>query len=193
MTRSQVTSEVLNHKAGDSLNQSTLYYLVESKVLPESPEEFKQQIQDGETFDSEFIGASPDDCRAWAKENQCKVNFIEHDVIAIVDARSAEDKTIIMSCFVRETMYDEDEPFPPWGTLPRAEDVNTWFDYRIEYSFGFTVRVYWNMHGSDLTYPAFFGKKEDFTDENGVFDVAKAQKFSLEYDPDLYTSPPPRL
>ena len=148
-------------------------------------------MRDGETFDSEFIGASPDDCRAWAKENQYKVNFIEQNVIAIVDARSAEDKTIIMSCFVRESMYDEDELFPPWGTLPREEDLNTWLDYRIEYPFSFTVKVYWNMHSSELTYPAFLGKKEDFTDEHGVFDVTNAQKFSWTLW--LISSPLPRI
>ncbi len=124
------------------------------------------------------------------KRTNARVNFIEHDVIAIVDARSTEDKTIIMSAlFVRETMYDEDEPFPPWSTLPRAEDVNTWFDYRTNIPSAL-LPEYTGICTALISSPILPSSgKEDFTDENGVFDVAKAQKFSLEYDPDLYTLP----
>jgi hypothetical protein len=49
------------------------------------------RLRDDETFDTDFIGASEEECQQWVKENGARVNFITHDLIAIADARSAKD------------------------------------------------------------------------------------------------------
>jgi hypothetical protein len=183
---------VLNHKSED--DTCTQYYLVESKTLPAERSGFKTELQDGETFESDFIGASPEECKAWTREKQFQVNFIEQDILAILDARSAQDKTIVMSCYICPEMCEPPRMiFPPFGILPRPQDANTWSDYRIEYPYGSAIVSFWNFCGPVVTYPALLGKKEDFTDEHGVFDVAGAERFCVSYNPDEYFAGPPRL
>jgi hypothetical protein len=79
------------------------FLLVESRVCPTGAEGFKKGLGDDETFETEFIGASEEDCQRWVQENTR--NFIVADLIAIADARTAKDGTILIQPYQQE--------FPP--------------------------------------------------------------------------------
>jgi hypothetical protein len=86
-----------------------LFYLVQSRLCPTSSEEFELRLLDDETIETDFIGASEEDCQQWVKENAARVNFIAPDLIAIADARSAKDGTILIQVYqddyVKESCY----------------------------------------------------------------------------------------
>jgi hypothetical protein len=152
-----------------------MFYLVESHVCPSNYEGFKLELKDDETFETDFIGASEQDCQKWALEKQFQVNFIEQDIIAIVDARSARDDTLLIQYYARELdPLDPPEPaleFGEFGVLPR----NTWYDFRIDYKGADWVHIHLMYGPIDSVYPTYFGRKEELTDERGVFNVAKAE------------------
>jgi hypothetical protein len=162
-----------------------LYYLVESNICPDKREGFRIELQDGETFNSDFINASKEQCQNWALDKwyQAKVKFIEPNVIAIADERSARDGTLLMSYYYPEVSPEEPTfEFNGWGPLPPK--ANTWYDFRIDH------RAADDFHGSLLwfsresAYPIYFGCPEKFTDETGVFDVFKAVKYMNGEDSD---------
>src|SRR5205814_9191488 len=86
-----------------------LFHLVESRVCPTSSEGFKTGLGDNETFETDFIGASEEDCQQWVQENAPQVKFIVPDLIAIADARSAKDGTILIQVYQHEAPPDEEE------------------------------------------------------------------------------------
>ncbi|KAF2674986.1 hypothetical protein BT63DRAFT_420229 [Microthyrium microscopicum] len=63
-----------------------IYSLVQSNARPTHKEEFKQETDPIEPFETDFMGSSVQDCRDWTLENQKAVNFLMTDLIAIVDA-----------------------------------------------------------------------------------------------------------
>ena len=160
-----------------------IFFLVESHVCPSDREGFKRELKDDETFETDFIGASEQDCQKWALEKQFQVRFIVQDIIAIVDARSARDDTLLIQYYARE--LDPPEPaleFGEFGVLPREH--NTWYDFRIDYTGAGEVYVDLTNGPIDSVYPTFFGRKEELTDERGVFNVAKATRLVRGEDPD---------
>lgn len=137
-----------------------LYYLVESNICPDHKDGFKIELQDGEPFGSDFIGASKEQCQIWAQENWREVNFIEQNVITIVDQRSARDGTLLLSFYFPEV--DPKEPtlgFDQWGQLPA--NANTWYDFRIDH------------RGADEIYGALMwaGKRIVLNTSRGGYDV----------------------
>lgn len=176
--------------SGQKPSDPGAFYLVGSNVLPPNRSELKTSFQEGETFETDFIGASLEDCQAWAQEAQSQVYFIEYDLIAVLDARSAQDKTVLMSHYVQPDPGTP-ERFPPFGALPRKTD--TWYNYRVEFSYAPILDVQFNYCPPECWYPAYFGRKEDFTDERGVFNVAEAERFSKQYRIDAYSVDSARL
>lgn len=149
-----------------------IFYLVESRAGPHNDDaKFRQELKDGDTFETDFLGATKQDCQQWALEQQSQHNFIEQDIVAIVDARSVRDATILMSHF--NTNIDEPLEFGRYGPLPR--DFDTWYDFRVDYERAADVSTAINYGPIDSVYPVYFGLKEELTDERGVFDVAKAE------------------
>lgn len=65
------------------------FYLVESRQGPRA--EFKDELKEGETFHTDFIGASTEDCGSWALQQQAQNGAIETDIIALIDERSIKD------------------------------------------------------------------------------------------------------
>ncbi|KAH8702319.1 hypothetical protein BGW36DRAFT_356445 [Talaromyces proteolyticus] len=175
----QVTRKALNMKEGDRVNICSTFYLVESRTCPKNREDFRQEIQDNNTFESEFIGASAQDCQKWALNNQYRVNFVEHDIITMADSCNATDNTLSIQFYSR---LDPPLEFEGFGALPR--EVKTWHDFRVDYKDARTVytSLYFGPFGA--VYPAYFGRKEEFTDEHGIFDVAKAERALLSHGPD---------
>lgn len=164
----------------------SIFYLVESHADPSSDESFKRALKDNETFETGFIGASEQECQNWALEKQFQVNFIEQDFIAIADERSAKDDTLLIQYYARELPeLDPEEdgmPFGELGILPRER--NTWHDFRIDYKRAGEVYVSLLYGYPGSVYPVYFGRKEELTDEHGVFDVAKAERLVGGEDPD---------
>ncbi|PVH95934.1 hypothetical protein DM02DRAFT_536308 [Periconia macrospinosa] len=153
------------------------FWLLESQECPSDSSGLKSQLADDETYDaSAFIGASEEDCQAWYQRHVDKVNFIEEESIAIADARTARDGTILIQ-YYQEV---EGEECPPFGVLPPKAD--TWYDFRIRPEH--TARLLANLShvASDVSFPRYFGRKEEFTDENGVFDPEKADREVLGDD-----------
>jgi hypothetical protein len=161
-----------------------IFYLVKSHICPSDYEGFKTELKYDETFETDFIGASEQDCQKWALEKQFQVNFIEQDTIAIADARSARDDTLLIQSYARE--LDPPEPaleFGEFGVLPREH--NTWYDFRIDYKGADWVVIHLTKNGPlDSIYPTYFGRKEELTDERGIFNVAKAKRLVRGEDPD---------
>jgi hypothetical protein len=63
---------------------------------------FKHELKYDETFESDFIGASGQDCQKWAVEQTAQNTRIEGGVLAIADTCSGRDDTIVMQFFNRQ-------------------------------------------------------------------------------------------
>ncbi|KAF4631517.1 hypothetical protein G7Y89_g6618 [Cudoniella acicularis] len=169
------------HKVLDvKLEGCGIFYLVETHTCPSRSKEFKQELEDDETFETEFIGASEQDCQKWALEKQYQVNFIEQNIIAIADARSARDSTISIQSYNDGTPLE----FGRYGVLPREHD--TWYDFRIDHKKATEVFISLQEGDQEIVYPVYFGHKEELTDEHGVFDVDKAERFVEGEDPAMF-------
>ncbi|PLN86859.1 hypothetical protein BDW42DRAFT_157854 [Aspergillus taichungensis] len=166
-------SQVKNVNGSQS---TTIFWVVESRTCPISADGFKRELQQNEPFESEFIGAATEECQEWAREKQSQTNFVEPDIIAVADARTARDNTILM-CYYEEEDNPEESPleFPGFGALPQR--LNTWYHFRIDYETAALFFVNLVYCPPDMAYPAFFGRKEELTDDNGVFDAEKAHLY----------------
>lgn len=89
----------------DELGRLTMFYLVESRVGPTDRPGFKYELTNDETFESEFIVASKLDCQRRALEQQSQNNLVEQDFIAIADARSARDNTLLLQYYSTKTTH----------------------------------------------------------------------------------------
>ncbi|KAI1126525.1 hypothetical protein F5Y10DRAFT_267072 [Nemania abortiva] len=74
-----------------------------------------------------FIGASERDWQAWALDMQASYNFIERDLIGILDKRNASDETLLIQFYSREPGVEVAEE----GIFPKVTDK--WHDFRIDY------------------------------------------------------------
>lgn len=157
-----------------------IFYLVESRVCPQERAGFKRELNDGETFDTDFIGASVADCQAWALENQRRVNFIEGDIIAIADARSATDDTLVMFTYAR----DVGPPLEPGFEIP-PKKRDTWYDFRVYYEQAASLFINLYYGPKDSSLHVYYERKEELTDENGVFDGARAARITMGEEPDV--------
>ncbi|CAJ2507897.1 Uu.00g090830.m01.CDS01 [Anthostomella pinea] len=161
----------------------SLFNLVESRAGPRRDAEaqsqrqsqrcFKRALGQDEAFGAEFIGAPEHECQAWALEMQARHNFIEQDLIGIADARSARDGTLLIQFYGRAPGLEcgDDK-----GVFPRETETNTWHGFRIDYREAERVSASLQFGASEVVYPVYFGRKEELTDERGVFDVARAER-----------------
>lgn len=149
---------------------SRTFYLVESYNGPSDGQEFRQELADNESFQTDFIGASEQDCRKWALEKQSQNGMIEQDIVAIADKRSASDDTLSMQFYIREPGHE----FPKHGILPREQ--NKWHDFRVIYTQADRIYTALMFVAFDVVYPVYFGRKDELTNEHGIFDVDKAQE-----------------
>ncbi|PMD31073.1 hypothetical protein L207DRAFT_573147 [Hyaloscypha variabilis F] len=164
--------QALNARWADG--DARMFYLVESRTCPDNAEGFKEELQDVEAFSSEFIGASVQECQNWALQNWFQVNFIEQDFIAIADARSAVDNTLVVQFYGRALDPEDPVEFEGFGVLPHESD--TWVEWRIEPRWACWVFSDLTHGALEMSYPVYLGLKEELTDENGVFDAAEAQR-----------------
>ncbi|KAI1138393.1 hypothetical protein F5Y05DRAFT_38100 [Hypoxylon sp. FL0543] len=168
--------QAMNTKVPDS--DVGLFWLVEKRAAPgPNGQRLKQDLKQDEPFETEFIGASEDDCQAWAMEMQYRDNQILQDHIAILDTRSARDGTVLMKCYVHPpglVLGEEGE----LGVFPKESDK--WYGFRIELRHVFEFS---SQFQDSMTWPVYFGLKEELTDANGVFDVEKAGRVCSGKEP----------
>jgi hypothetical protein len=71
--------------------------------------------------------------------------------------------------------------FPGFGILPPKRDA--WYDYRIRYNEFDDIHAALCYLAPDLRYPVYFGRKEELTDEHGVFDIVRAGRIAGGKEP----------
>ncbi|KAI2623908.1 hypothetical protein GGS26DRAFT_213869 [Hypomontagnella submonticulosa] len=150
-----------------------LFALAESRTVEG---DFKTELRDGESFTTDFIGASEEDCQTWALEQMKHHKSVESQLIAIADERLASDQTIIMQYYNEGPELE----FPPYGTLP--PENNKWYSFRIKYKDAFAFDAALSFGAFDVVFPTYFGRKDVLTDEQGIFDVQRAEKMSVSND-----------
>ncbi|RWA13383.1 hypothetical protein EKO27_g1724 [Xylaria grammica] len=135
----------------------SLFYLVESRAGPQDgARPFKKELAEGEILETDFIGVSESDCQTWALDMQDRHNFIEQDLIG-----------------PGVEIGDE-------GIFPK--DTGKWYDFRINYRDADLLTSSLSFGAFDVVYPVYFGRKEELTDERGIFDVSRAEKLSIGED-----------
>lgn len=162
----QVVPEIMATEQSQGID---LFVLAQSRNHDQAQQNLIVELKDGETFETDFIGAREVDCQSWAQTQILLDKSLDNELIAIVDQRSALDKTIIMQFFNQKPGLD----FPPYGILPPKENV--WYSFRIPYKDAFTLVAALTATAFDVAYPIYFGRKEEFINEQGVFEVHKAE------------------
>lgn len=71
-----------------------------------------------------------------------------------------------------------------YGFLPR--DADTWYEFRIDHKKASQVLISLSEVDQGLSYPVYYGLKEQLMDERGIFDVDKAEKMLEEHDPEIF-------
>ncbi|KAF2122575.1 hypothetical protein BDV96DRAFT_639153 [Lophiotrema nucula] len=153
------------------------YYLIESRVCPEESDGLKRRLKDGQSFTSDFIGASEEDCQQWLLENQYHPaagqhlhNFLNQDFLFIGDERSARDDTLLVKVYKREGI-----DFRTMGLLPPIP--NTWHTFRVDYKDAVDIMVHLTEGEPSMAYPTYFLQHGDqMVDKNGIFDVSRANR-----------------
>ncbi|KAI0183360.1 hypothetical protein EV127DRAFT_447384 [Xylaria flabelliformis] len=168
----RIVYKIMNVKLQGS--DESLFNLVESRDGPRNnASPFKRALGENEPFDAGFIGASERDCQAWALDMQARYNFIEQDLIGILDKRSASDETLLIQFYSRAPGVEiADE-----GVFPKETDK--WHDFRIDYRDAEALTSSLQFGASDVVYPVYFGRKEELTNERGIFDVSRAEKICI--------------
>ncbi|KAH9889655.1 hypothetical protein F4778DRAFT_753633, partial [Xylariomycetidae sp. FL2044] len=146
--------------------ESMNYSLVESRRSPSPRHEYRDKLAEGDAFGDEFIGASMDECAAFTLEHQGKSNKLHRNLMVIVDARSAKDGTIIISYHP----FPENAPF-----LGQNQKVDAWYSFRIHYTTALDLSAELSDTGRPSeTYGVLFRRKDELTNEKGIFDYDKA-------------------
>lgn len=155
------------------------FFLVESRNIearedPRDSSVFRFKLNDGDSFETDFINASEEDCQNWALQQMDRFNFIEPDIIAILDKHSFTNESLLVKYYSRGPGFE----FPGFdGLLPQEE--NKWYAFRVHYQKLPQLHADLMFTAPDVSYPAYFGHKEELTDENGIFDVDRAVKLSI--------------
>lgn len=167
-------------------NQDTYpFFLVESREVEtptDSPDRdlFRFELKNTEAFQTDFFGASEEDCQSWALQQMERFNFIEQDIIAILDKHSVTDGSLLIKYYRRSPGFQ----LPGFDALLPPEK-GRWYTFRVLYPQSSRVHADLIHTAPDVTYPFYFGRKDELTDKNGIFDVDKAVKLSIGEEVDI--------
>lgn len=147
-----------------------MFSLIESAHGPSETQPYRRALADNETIRSDFIGASTHQCQQWALEKQKPDRTAEKNLIAIADERSSCDDTLLMQYYAQYSgpFGERDELIP--------SETDKWYDFRVHYNEADAILVALKFGAPDINYPQFFGRKEELTDENGIFNTVKAME-----------------
>ncbi|GAM90425.1 hypothetical protein ANO11243_084680 [Dothideomycetidae sp. 11243] len=158
-----------------------LFRLVQYRARPDGGKGLKQTLE-SQIFETDFIGSSVEDCQVWALEHQETLSGVEFDIIGIVDARFAIDGTTLMQRYARRAGRID---YGKYGhQLPR--EIGVWYSYRVHYKEALHILTAFVFTVEENTFPVYYGLKEDLTDEDGLFDVDKAESLTEGKFPDVY-------
>ncbi|OAL54468.1 hypothetical protein IQ07DRAFT_628283 [Pyrenochaeta sp. DS3sAY3a] len=125
----------------------------------------------GQSVSSEFIGASEQQCRQWFQDHCLDCPMLSQPLLAIADARTARDGTISLQYYCSEAgQFD----FPPYGLLP--QEPNKSYNYRIDPRDTAEVYAKLLIVEPDVSFPIYFGRKEELTSAQGIFDTVTARR-----------------
>lgn len=157
------------------------FALVQSRQPPVKAEAFKEKLGTEEVFDTDFVGASVEECRTWARRYQDQFgSAIERDLFFIMDERSAKDQTLSLQYYNRgEGIPNRYEGLhPEEGGPPYREDellpqkAGTWYTFRIRpKDFNQATADLLMLTASDAGLEYWFARAAGFTTEDGIFDV----------------------
>jgi hypothetical protein len=147
-------------------------FLVESRICPKDRAGMKKRLGDTESFNSEFIGASVEECRNWLLEYQTpKRNWFYDGLLFIADERSAKDETLLATYNSQNPILFEVDNI----TLPQK--AHTWYNFRIHYKDAGEMFVDLYFRPPDDVLPTYFLRTEELTDEHGIFRMDKARGY----------------
>ena len=172
-------------------------WLVESRICPTERRGFKDKLEDGETFKTEFIGASEEDCQKWERENSVKAKVVNPALIAIADARTAKDQTLLIQFYQLPVLPTPEDmlPWPELGELPPPDKEYTWWSYRVSFKDAAEALLALGPECMGEVDVPYYGLKDRLTDENGVFNVVKARRIAMgeDYEAVLSEDSKPKL
>ncbi|VUC26743.1 unnamed protein product [Clonostachys rosea] len=159
--------------------------IVKSRGEVSADEKFETQPDANGSLETQWVGASVEEVRDWVLQNQEKLRdneIADANLIAILDYRSAKDETIRMDYYrdrpglpFRESGLHPEEGGPPYTEveiLPPKSDV--WYSFRIRYQhFHQLVADLTGVTSAEVVFPYYFGRKDEFLDDQGIFDLDK--------------------
>lgn len=146
------------------------YWIVESSNGPSKDHHCRRTATEDDPIKSDFIGASVRDCQQWALEKQYQDKAVNQNIFVIADERTCDDDTVLVEVY-HENHWD----FGGSEKLPR--ETHKWYEFRVHYQEVFTVQVALKSDlPPDISYPIYHGRKEELTNEHGVFDVSQAEQ-----------------
>ncbi|KAK7217275.1 hypothetical protein V2G26_005278 [Clonostachys chloroleuca] len=154
--------------------------IVKSRNEVSADEKFETQPDANGSFETQWIGASVEDVRAWMLHHQeelCESEAVNANLIAILDDRSASDETIQMEYYrdrpglpFRESGLHPEEGGPPYTEdeiLPRKSEA--WYSFRIRYQhFHQLVADLTGVTSAEAVFPYYFGRKDEFITYRGI-------------------------
>lgn len=147
-----------------------MYWLVESSVGPSKDNHCRRTATEDNPIQSDFIGTSVQVCQQWVLEKQYQDNAVEKDIFVIADERTCRDDTVLVEVYNQHN-WDFGGP----EKLP--QELNKWYEFRVHYDEVFSVQIALNSDlPPDISYPTYYGRKEELTDEYGIFNVSGAEK-----------------
>ncbi|KAI0147789.1 hypothetical protein GGR57DRAFT_505394 [Xylariaceae sp. FL1272] len=159
--------KVLRAEATLCPNGTSPYRLAESRRDLPPGKQMRDQLKEGEEFDNDFIGASPEECGAWLLEQQAKVKYLDEDCMVILDARSSQDETVTYWQYIPNYLA---------RYMGQGLEANVWYSFRVPYlKVGdLAPHISPTTADPDETFGVYFWRKDELTDNNGIFDVDKA-------------------
>lgn len=141
----------------------------QGEELNQAQQKAYQALKDGQSFESDFTGAPLDECRSWALR-QHNNPAMDADSIAIVDAQSIRDQTVTLELYVSGVENK---------ALRRDQRPDSWHGFRVPYQklFQLLAQI---TEDFDETWGVCFHRKEELTDENGVFDLDRAIELIIQ-------------
>lgn len=156
-------------------------------------DEPRGRLDEGHQFNNEFLGMTHEACGEWLREHWREMSWYINPsfVVVIADARSTRDHSVTVFLFVEANEvfpYSEFEGFLP------AEGGDKWYSWRVQGEHSErAARTLSGFVSYDCWQPEYFGRKAEFTDAQGIFDVVAAERSinpKFEPSPELLIARP---
>ncbi|KAF2149145.1 hypothetical protein K461DRAFT_324551 [Myriangium duriaei CBS 260.36] len=175
------------------------FWLVDSQAGPPLDRTFRNKLGEDEVFHTDFIGASHQDCQGWMLDHQKEVSWMNHNFFVLLDARSADDNTVVVWKFKSRGTIWEAENFEDLNdsqsededddgednkednnnideVLLRGTNPDIWYGFRVDYKQIKTLFAHLEFYPPEMVDPVYFNNHDELTDENGIFDMDKADR-----------------